>query len=436
MSPPASKPAAAWRSQVLRHALDLAPLRNPSFSWLYTVRVIAVVVYGVLGITVAWQVWSLTQSSLKVAGVGVGLALGTMLGLMVGGFLADRVNRRTTMVAGRAAYIPVVVLLLINSLQTSPQVEWIYLATVLSGLTGGISAPALMASVPALLPPQQLAAAGALGALAEQLGRLIGPLLAAALISFGGSSACYTLALAGALATPLLLLRLPSMPPPTHTAALRPPPAWRAWREGLLFAWRSPVVGGLLLLDVVMALAATPWVLLPQLGVESLGGDAQLVGWLHAAPAAGALVAAATSGWTRRLQRPGALLIVAAVVWGLALASAGASTQAVWVLALLVLAGAADTVADIVRGALLQLHTPDALRGRVSALWLMQMHLAPAAGGVVLGGAAQRWSASAALLAGGLVCACTSMLAGGFNRTLRHSPWRCEQTPPSTAPSN
>ncbi|MEG1100592.1 MAG: MFS transporter [Comamonas sp.] len=436
MSPPARKPAATWRYRVLRHALDLAPLRNTSFSWLYTVRLIAVVVYGVLGITVAWQVWGLTQSSLKVAGVGVGLALGTMLGLMVGGFLADRVNRRTIMVAGRAAYIPAVVLLLINSLQTSPQVEWIYLATVLSGLTGGISAPALMASVPALLPPQQLAAAGALGALAEQLGRLIGPLLAAALISFAGSSACYTLALAGALATPLLLLRLPSMPPPTHTAVARPPPAWRAWREGLLFAWRNPVVGGLLLLDVLMAVAATPWVLLPQLGVESLGGDAQLVGWLHAAPAAGALVAAASSGWTRRLQRPGALLIVAAMVWGLALASAGASTQAIWVLALLVLAGAADTVADIVRGALLQLHTPDALRGRVSALWLMEMHLAPAAGGVFLGGAAQRWSASAALLAGGLVCACTSLLAGGFNRSLRHSPWRCEQTLPSTAPSN
>lgn len=436
MSPPASKPAATWRTRLLQHALDLTPLQHTSFRWLYTVRLIAVMVYGVLGITVAWQVWSLTQSSLKVAGVGVGLALGTMLGLMLGGFLADRFNRRTIMVAGRAAYVPVVVLLLVNSLQASPRVEWIYLATVLSGLTGGISAPALMASVPALLPPQQLAAAGALGALAEQLGRLIGPVLAGALISVGDSSACYALALAGATATPLLLMRLPSMPSPIHPDSVRPPPAWQAWREGWMFAWRSPVVGGLLLLDVVMAMAATPWVLLPQLGVESLGGNAQLVSWLHAAPAAGALAAAATSGWTRRLQRPGALLVAAAMVWGLALASAGASAQAMWVLALLVLAGAADTVADIVRGALLQLHTPEALRGRVSALWLMEMHLAPAAGGVFLGGMAQRGSASAALLTGGLVCAGASIVVGGCNRSLRHSPWRREETLPGTAPNN
>ncbi|MEG0001805.1 MAG: hypothetical protein RR928_00215, partial [Comamonas sp.] len=72
---------AGWRAWFARHALDLSPLQSPGFRLLYTARLVSVLVYGVLGVAVAWQVWSLTQSSLKVAGVGLGLALGTIAGL-------------------------------------------------------------------------------------------------------------------------------------------------------------------------------------------------------------------------------------------------------------------------------------------------------------------------------------------------------------------
>ncbi|WP_159911107.1 MFS transporter [Pantoea sp. 18069] len=415
---------AGWRAWFARHALDLSPLQSPGFRLLYTARLVSVLVYGVLGVAVAWQVWSLTQSSFKVAGVGLGLALGTVAGLLWGGVIADRANRRTVMVAGRAAYVLVVLVLLLNSLQPTPQLGWIYAATVLSGLAGGISAPALMATLPTLVPGHQLPAAGALGALAEQLGRLTGPLLAGLLIAHGGSSACYALALAGAVLTPLLLLRLPALPPPQAAAATARVGPWQAWRESARFARGNPVVGGLLVLDVLMALCATPWVLLPQLGVQAFAGDAQLVGMLHAAPAAGAFLAAAGSGWTRRLDRPGLLLIAAAVGWGLALLCVGLASQPWLALALLVLAGAFDTVADIVRGALLQRHTPDALRGRISALWLLEMHLAPALGGLALGGAAQRASAGLALVGGGALCALASLLVGARNRALRATGWQ------------
>lgn len=413
---------AGWRAWFARHALDLSPLQSPGFRLLYTARLVSVLVYGVLGVAVAWQVWSLTQSSLKVAGVGLGLALGTIAGLLWGGVIADRANRRTVMVTGRAAYVLVVLVLLLNSLQATPQLGWIYAATVLSGLAGGISAPALMATLPTLVPAHQLPAAGALGALAEQLGRLAGPLLAGLLIARGGSSACYALALAGAVLTPLLLLRLPALPA-AGGATQRVSP-WQAWRESARFALASPVVGGLLLLDILMAVCATPWVLLPQLGVETFAGDAQLVGMLHAAPAAGAFLAAATSGWTRRLNRPGLLLIAAAMGWGLALLCVGLASQPWLALALLLLAGAFDTVADIVRGALLQRHTPDALRGRISALWLLEMNLAPALGGLALGGAAQRASAGLALAGGGALCALAALLTGARNRALRATGWQ------------
>lgn len=415
---------AGWRAWFARHALDLSPLQSPGFRLMYTARLVSVLVYGVLGVAVAWQVWSLTHSSLKVAGVGLGLALGTIAGLLWGGVIADRANRRTVMVAGRAVYVLVVLVLLLNSLQATPQLGWIYAATMLSGLAGGISAPALMATLPTLVPAHQLPAAGALGALAEQLGRLTGPLLAGLLLARGGSSACYALALAGAVLTPLLLLRLPALPAPAAAGAAQRVSPWQAWRESARFARASPVVGGLLLLDILMAVCATPWVLLPQLGVETFAGDAQLVGMLHAAPAAGAFLAAATSGWTRRLDRPGLLLIAAAMGWGLALLCVGWAARPWLALALLVLAGACDTVADIVRGALLQRHTPDALRGRISALWLLEMNLAPALGGLALGGAAQRASAGIALAGGGALCALAALLTGARNRALRATGWQ------------
>src|SRR5690606_5853033 len=84
-----------------------------------------------------------------------------------------------------------------------------YVITLLSGLTSGISAPALMAAMPRLVPPPQLASAGALNAIAMELSRLAGPLIAGLILARLGLAACYALVLAGAAAVPLLLSRLP-----------------------------------------------------------------------------------------------------------------------------------------------------------------------------------------------------------------------------------
>src|SRR5690606_25427112 len=294
----------------------------------------------------------------------------------------------------------------------------IYAATVLSGLTGGISAPSLMSTLPRLVPLALLPAAGALNALLEQGGRLVGPLIAGAVIAAWGLAYSFWVVLVGAILIPVLLSRLPSLPAAPDavgkpadkaSAARRRPASLQGWIDGARFAVNSPVVGGLLILDVLMALLATPWVLLPQWSEQVLGGDARLLGMLHAAPAVGAVLAAALSGWTRRLRRPGGVVVLAAVCWGVLMAGLGSVSSVALALAVLALAGAVDTVSDIIRGALLQQHTPDHLRGRVSALWLLEVNLAPAAGGMLIGGVAQRLGPTLALLAGGACCALGSL---------------------------
>ncbi|MFT3759853.1 MFS transporter [Thauera sp.] len=414
--------AQAGGPRLARFVVDIGPLRtSPGFRLLYLARTVALMVYGINAVAVAWQVYALTQSSLHVALVGFCLAGGQLAGLVFGGRLADRHDRRMLMVGSRIAYVGVVGLLLANTLLPQAQLGLIYLAALAGGFSSGIGAPALMAVLPSLVAREQLAAAGALSAIALQLAALVGPIVAGFLIAGAGLASCYAVVMAASAITPLLLARLPRLN--AARAADEPPGkgqesgqkngqgALAEWRDGLRFIRRSPVISGMLLLDLIASLLAMPFVLLPQIASETLGGDAALVGVLHAAPALGALVAALSSGWTRTLRRPGRVLAAMAVLWGLAVAAAGLTGSLWMMLACLALAGSADTVGDIVRGALLQQHTPDALRGRVSAFWLLQSALGPALGGLQMGYVARRFAVSTALLAGGCACVVGSLAA-------------------------
>ncbi len=434
--------AVTSRSRWFRMTLDLSPLiESTGFRRLYLARAVSLFSIAILAVAVAWQVYAISGSSLHVAGVSIGLAIGSLIGLVWGGALADRADRRRIMVWGRAAYVGVVLILCINSLLPDPQLWVIYLATLLSGLTSGISAPALMAVMPRLVPTHQLAAAGALNALTMELSRLVGPLIAGALLARAGLPSCFLLVLAGAALVPLLLSRLPrdlvANGQGQSAHAPHKPPVYVQWLDGLKHVRHNALIACLLALDLAMMVLASVHALMPQLAQEVLSGGPQMVGYLYAAPASGALLVAMTSGWTRNLARPGRLVIACALLWGLAIAGTGVASGGlgqglpggVWpILICLALAGMAGTASDIVRGALLQIHTPDALRGRVSALWLLESYLGPAVGGLQAGTLATLWSPGRALVIGGTAC---TLLVGVFASApagqLRRSLWRERQ---------
>lgn len=415
---------------------DIGPLReSPGFRYLYLARTVSLLSISVLAVAVAWQVYELSGSSMHVAGVSVGLALGSLLGLLWGGSWADRADRRRIMIGGRTAYVGVVCLLWVNSVSAEPALATIYLATLLSGLTSGISAPALMAALPRLVPAHQLAAVGALNALAMELGRLTGPLIAGVLLARSSLAMCYGLVLVGAVLVPLLLALIPrdALRPEEEVPRAGNDSVIQQWREGLRYVTRNRVIGCLLVLDLIAMLCVSIHVLVPQLGESVLEGGPEMVGYLYAAPAVGAMLVAVTSGWTRTLARPGRLLIVWTVVWGVAVVLAGVAIQgaahhsewAPWlVLAFFVITGMADTATDIVRGALLQVHTPDAFRGRVSALWLLQGYVGPALGGMQLAGLASVLSPGRALMLGGGLCAgAVAVVAGGPKSVMHKALW-------------
>jgi ENTS family enterobactin (siderophore) exporter len=405
MAPPAA--AVGRRAGLL---LDLAPLRaSRDFALLFTARLVSMIGVGILGVALSVQVFGLTGSSVHVALVGACFALGMVTGLLAGGRLADRGDRRVLILRARAAYLAVGLVLLGNALLPQPMFWPIALAAVLSGITGGISAPALMAATPTLVAREHMPAAVALGSLSMQAGGLLGPAIAGAALGTLGPSGTYALCVAIAAAVPLLILKVRPLVPRPGPHVGPPRPSAGGLLEGLRFAATDRRIAGLLLIDIGAMILARPVPLFPQIDIERYGGGPAEVGWLHAAVAVGAFVAAMTSGWVGRPGRAGMVLLGGFLLWGLGIMGLGLSPALAPALICLAVAGYGGTTAEILRGAQLQIHTPDALRGRVSSLWMMLGTVVPALGGLVAGVAASWLGVGVAVTLGAALCLLTTL---------------------------
>jgi ENTS family enterobactin (siderophore) exporter len=378
--------------------LDVTPLRTSrDFRMLFAARTISIVSIGVISVAVGWQVFEMTGSSWHVGLVNLCLAVPMTMGLMVGGVLADRFDRRRLIVSSRSVYVLVAALFLFNTLLPRPQLWIIYLASTIAGAINGISAPALMAAMPSLVQRAQLAAAGALITVSSQAGAMLGPSLAGIAIGAWGLTACYVMVGVGAVLTPLLLSRM--QPLPAGPGVPLGPIA--AARESWRFTRTHHVVGALLLLEIPVALFASPGSLFPELASSRFAGaslpwservmdGAIVAGWLYSAPAVGAFVSSLLSGWTGRTRDAGAMLVLTTVLWAVGTIGLGVASTALAAVIALAVAGAGRALSEILRRALLQSHTPDGLQGRVGSLWLVQAVVLPSLG-MALAGAAARW---------------------------------------------
>lgn len=401
-----------------RFLLDISPLRESrAFRYAYAARTATVLVTGMLMVAASLQLYSLTQSSLAVAGLNAALAIPMVIALMIGGVLSDRMDRRKLMVYSRSVYVVSVSLFLINALLPEQSIWLIYIAAAIGGAAGGISVPAMMSATPALVGREHLAAAAALSGLSMQVGGVIGPSLAGIIIAGPGLIFCYALVLIAVIITPFLLTQLPELPPrggPAQKSAAIIP----AFAEGFAYMIRQPLLRSLLLIDLTAVVLATPLALLPEWGTQVLAQGPQTTGLLYSAPAVGAMLMALSSGWTKTVRYPGRIIIAAVMVWGAAVFALSQYAWLPWSLLCLAIMGAADTVSKILRMALVQQHTPDHLLGRMSSLWMTQSSLGTAIGNVQMGVMARWLSPSSAFLIGGAACFLLSSLFAWRNQSL------------------
>jgi MFS family permease len=199
--------------------------------------------------------------------------------------------------------------------------------------------------------------------------------------------------------------------------------------EGLHFLHGRQVLQGCFVADINAMVLGMPTALFPALGVQHFHGGAQAVGYLYAAPGAGALVAAVFSGWASRVRRQGWAVVIAIFAWGIAIALFGIA-PALWLgLVLLAIAGGADVISAVFRGSILQQEVPDQLRGRLSSI-----HTAVVTGGPRLGNGEAGLVAALAgtqfsVVSGGLGCVLGMGLIAGLMPRFTH--YRAPEAPES-----
>jgi len=408
--------------------VDLRPLRESrAFRglWLGTTLSGFGGQFGAFAVT--FHVWERTRDPAVVGLVGLAGAVPLIAVALLGSAFTDQVDRRRLAAAATAGQLVTSLLLALVAATRGP--VWVVLVLTAAGAgLSALSAPALRAYVPVLLPAERLAAGLALKHLSFQLAMLVGPAAAGLVTAAAGTPACFLVDAATFGAARAGIAGLPPARGTTGGAGAR------AVVEGLRFAVRTARVRGALLSDLCATLLAMPVALFPVLNEERFGGSPRTLGLFLTAVGVGGAVASVLSGLSTRYARPGVLLLACGAVWGGALAGAGLATSLVAVLACLAVAGAADTWAVVARGTVVQSSTPDSHLGRIAALEHVVGVAGPELGNLRAGLVASVTSGGAALVVGGLACVAGTSLIAALIRPLRSPPLPVTAAPATPTP--
>ena len=318
------------------------------------------------------------------------------------GALADRYDRRRVVLVALALQMLAAVLLTGLAHAGHSPLWALYAITAAAAAVVTAEVAARQAMIPRLVGARRLPAALSLFQLLTQFAQIAGPAAAGLLIAQLGLQWTYLANVACFLVALLLISRMGSMRPEAgHHVEM----GLRAPREGLAFAWHRPVILASFGIDLVAMIFGMPRALFPALATGYFGVGPQGMGLLYAAPAAGALVASVFSGWVGRAQRQGLLVIWSVVAWGASITVFGLTGRAfALALLMLALAGAADLVSAVFRHTILQLATPDRLRGRTSALHTMVVTTGPRLGDLESGAVAAVTNPVFSVVSGGVAC--------------------------------
>ncbi|MGW8846467.1 MFS transporter [Streptomyces xiamenensis] len=405
--------------------LDLRPLRtSPPFRALWIGASLGSLGQQIATVAVLAQVWELTGSPLWTGAIGLAAAGPAIVLGVAGGALADAMDRRSLVRATTAVQLLAALALVGQAAAGNRSVVLLLALVGASSGANALGAPARRTFPVRLLPSDQLAAGLALQGMAFQVSMLAGPALAGLVLAQWRFPAAYGLQAYAVLVSLAVLFRLPPMPPLSPTAAgagngggtgrLRRPE-----RGGWLYILRRPTLWGAFATDLSATLLAMPISLFPLINEIRFDGDPRTLGLFLSVVAVGGITAGLFSGTVTRLRRAGAVQLTAALVWGLALAGFGLAGPLWLALGCLAVAGGADTISVVTRGALVQLETPDAYRGRVSSVEHVIGMAGPEVGNFRGGLVASLTSAPVALVTGGLAGAAGVCVVALANRPLR-----------------
>lgn len=383
-----------------RIAVDVSPLRElPDFRRLWLGQAISFVGGEVTFVAMPFQVFALTHSTLALGLFSLTQLVPLLTLTLVGGAVADAVDRRRLLLVTEVAEALAVGGLAVNAALPHPSIAVVFVLATVAAACFSSGVGAMRSLTARLVPPYRLAAATALNGVYYGIGGVAGPAVAGLLIEGVGLDWAYGLDAVSFVASVVALYGLPSIAPLGEVDR----PSLRSILDGFRFVRRQRVILGFFLVDTNAMIFGMPLALFPALALERFGSTAS-VGYLYAAPAAGALVASLGSGWVAHVRRQGVAVVVAAAAWGAAIAGFGFSSSLWLTLLLVAVAGAADQISAIFRSTMMLTLTPDELRGRLSGIEFMQVASAPSLGNLEAGVVASLTSLRVSIVSGGLAC--------------------------------
>jgi MFS family permease len=382
--------------------VDISPLRlDRDYRRIWAGQVISGTGAQVTRVALPFQIYVLTGSTLMVGLLAAVQLVGILVFALGGGAIADAFDRRRLLLLTQAGLAATSGLLAILALSGSPPVAALFGLAFVSAAIGAIDSPARSSSIPRLVPAERLPAAIALNQLNFQAASVIGPAVGGVLLGTVGVGGAYLVDSVSYAAAMLAVLGIRPLPPLGEL----PRATLGAIRDGLSFALRRRLILSTFAIDLNAMIFGMPAALWPVLALDVFRVGPTGVGLLAAAPGAGAFLGALLSGWVGRIERIGWAVIVAVAAWGAAIVAFGLATFSFpLALVFLALAGAADVLSAVFRSTIVQLDTPDALRGRVTALHILVVTSGPRLGDVEAAAVASIAGAQFSVVSGGLLC--------------------------------
>lgn len=340
-----------------------------AFKQFLTARLLGVLCRHFVTIALAWEVYDRTRSAFALGLIGLIQVAPVVALALVTGPIIDRHDRRQTAAFALGGTALVAVLFSVASWLQLP--VWVlYVGTFGLGVSSAFSQPAMSSLIPAIVEAPLLARANAWSATIFEMTSMVGPAAGGALIGVTGVTwPCYAIGAVMAFAAGAAIRRVEVRSGYAMVqAGATTVRAEGEWREGVRFLRKTPLLLSAITLDLFGVLFAGATALLPIFARDILGVGAAGMGWLRAAPAVGACSMALVSTRMSPWRQPGRVLLTVVALFGVVMVAFGLSRSLTLSLALLVLAGALDNVSVVIRMTLEQVVTPDALRGRVSAV--------------------------------------------------------------------
>lgn len=382
--------------------IDVEPLRRDAdFRRLWTGQAVNTIGSVITRVALPYVVFVGTGSLTAVAALTLVQLIPLLLFSLGGGAIADAVDRRRVLIFTQLGLALTSVALTLISVQREVSLPALFLvAFVASGLSA-IDWPARTSAIPRLVPATRLRAAIALGQLTFNLGSVIGPIVAGVLLGTVGAGGAFAADVATYLFSLYMLVRIRPIPPLGGPAR----GGLAAIREGIQFVRSRRLILSTFAIDLDAMIFGMPTAVFPALALDVFRVGPVGFGLLTAAPAAGAFIAISLSGGLSRVRRLGRGIVLAVVVWGAAIALFGLSTF-FFPLALVFLAaaGAADVVSAVFRSSVVQMETPDELRGRVAAIHILVVSGGPRVGDMEAALVAAAIGAQLSVISGGLLC--------------------------------